>query len=85
MTRAELIEAICEDDIYDVPMATQVLDGEEQALQNDRELYLECLSGTPIKDRAVSQLRNGLILYWHVYQSIKQRQEKDKCPSSPSK
>ena len=49
-----------------------VLQKEEQALKEDKDLYLECLNNKPLKDRKTEQeKRDGLILFWHVYMFIK--------------
>ena len=45
-----------------------ILEAERVALEIDRDLYLECLNGLPLKDRSTEQqVRDGLILYHHVY------------------
>ena len=44
------------------------LKNELSYLSNDRERYLDCLSGKPLSDRQTDQeVRDGLILYWNVY------------------
>jgi hypothetical protein len=56
----------------------ELLVAEEQALQHDRELYLDCLNDKPLKERQTPQeIRDGLILFHHVYRLIKTRQEED--------
>lgn len=54
------------------------LPGEAAALASDSKLYLECL-GRPLKDRTtLKDIRDGLILYWHVYRVIRPEPEKPK-------
>lgn len=45
----------------------EMLDEELEALKLDAVLYLECLSGTPLKDRPQERMRDGFILFHHVY------------------
>ena len=50
----------------------EVLDAELQHLKDDGERYLECLNDKPLKDRTTAQeMRDGLILFHHVYLFIK--------------
>lgn len=49
------------------------LDNEKNYLKNDRERYLDCMNGITLADRkgkTYQEVRNGLILYWHVYRKI---------------
>ncbi len=75
-------------DIFDLPkvdtaardraIRDEQLGAEAQALETDRDFYLECLHGQPLKDRTTPQeVRDGLILYWHVYRSIRDAQAKE--------
>ena len=45
---------------------------EQKALAEDRDFYLECLNNFLLKDRRTKRdIRDGLILFWHVYVKIK--------------
>lgn len=44
-----------------------MLEEELEALKLDEKLYLECLSGTPLKDRPQERMRDGFILFHNVY------------------
>ena len=49
----------------------QELPKERLFLEVHRELYLECLNGKPLSERVTDQeIRDGLILYWHVFRKI---------------
>jgi hypothetical protein len=53
----------------------EILETEEFLLERDREFYLECLNNKPLKDRKTEQeIRDGLILFWHVYVYIRNNQ-----------
>jgi hypothetical protein len=53
-------------------IAPEILEAELSYLQTDKELYLECLNGRPLKDRTTpEEIRDGLILFHHVYRHIK--------------
>jgi hypothetical protein len=50
----------------------EYLTAESEYLRDDRDLYLECLNGKPLKDRTEKQeVRDGLILYHNVYLAIR--------------
>jgi hypothetical protein len=50
----------------------ETLQAELQYLQDDRDLYLECLNDKPLKDRSTDQeIRDGLIIFHHVYLTIR--------------
>jgi hypothetical protein len=50
----------------------EYLTAESEYLRDDRDLYLECLNGKPLKDRTEKQeVRDGLILFHHVYEAIR--------------
>ncbi len=52
-----------------------LLQQENSFLKEDRDLYLECLNNQPLKDRKTQQeIRDGLILFHHVYLFIKNTQ-----------
>jgi hypothetical protein len=54
------------------PIPPKVLEMEQIALEKDSTLYLECLNNKPLKDRKTEQeIRDGLILFFHVYCQIK--------------
>ncbi len=69
------------DDLFSMPTTTEEdrnkenikilksqLSKEQEYLRVDRDRYLECLNGKPLKDRKTAQeIRDGLILYWNVY------------------
>lgn len=44
---------------------------ERDVPEAERELYLECMSGRPMKDRTTYQdIRDGSILFWNVYMKV---------------
>lgn len=52
-----------------------ILSEESRALDTDAALYLECLNNKPLRDRTTPQeIRDGLILFHHVYKFIKSNQ-----------
>lgn len=53
----------------DLELLQALLPREQEHLSEDRELYLECLNNKPLSERKTEiEIRDGLILYWHVYQ-----------------
>lgn len=68
----------------DLTISTELLEAEKQHLKEDRELYLECLNYETLADRCLNYLRStdskqeeierkirdGLILYYHVYKHV---------------
>ena len=54
-------------------LTDEVLEMERIALNGDNECYMECLNNKPLKDRITDgpqSQRDGLILFWHVYQNL---------------
>jgi hypothetical protein len=48
------------------------LENERLYLETDNEFYLECLNNKPLAERVTDlEVRDGLILYWHVYRHIR--------------
>ena len=56
--------------LTDLTIPEDVLIAEQQALATDRDRYLECLVTPLCERRTQQQIRDGLILYWHVYRRI---------------
>jgi hypothetical protein len=55
----------------DQEILESLLGEEQQWLTTHRELYLECLNNKLLKDRKTDlEIRDGLILFWHVFRSI---------------
>jgi hypothetical protein len=55
----------------DAEILQSQLANEQNYLLTDRDRYLDCLNGKPLKDRKTpEEIRNGLILYWHIYRHI---------------
>lgn len=55
----------------------EILNQEQKALQNDATLYLDCMNNKTFKQRTTPQeirVRDGLILFHHVYMFIKKNQ-----------
>jgi hypothetical protein len=49
-----------------------ILNQEKIALETDKALYLDCMNGRPFSERVTEQdIRDGLLLFWHVYTTIK--------------
>lgn len=49
-----------------------MLDAEKIALEKDEIRYRECIGTKLLKDRVTPQeIRDGLILFWHVYGSCR--------------
>ena len=58
----------------DIKMLQELLPKEQEYLQKDRELYLECLNNKPLSERKTAEeIRDGLILYWNVYQVCRKK------------
>lgn len=52
------------------------LANEQEFLKNDYDRYMECMNNKPLKDRKTPQeIRDGLILYWHVYRHIVDKED----------
>lgn len=70
-------------------IAPEILEAEQLALETDKAFYMECLNDKPLKNRhTLQEIRNGLILYWHVYRFItnqKEGEQKCKKPKHASK
>ena len=52
-------------------ISPELLEAEKQYLIDDRALYLECLNYLTLANRKTErEIRDGLILYHHIYQQI---------------
>ena len=55
----------------DLEIVAGELKNEQTYLKTDRDRYMECMNGKPLSERVTPQeIRDGLILYWHVYRFI---------------
>jgi len=51
----------------------EMLEEERLALETDRDLYLECMNGLPLKDRPQEKMKDGFILFHHVYKVCRKK------------
>lgn len=52
---------------------------EKRYLEVDRERYMECMNNKPLSERTTDQdVRDGLILHFHVYRFITKRERINK-------